>query len=184
MRLLGGILISLLIGTVVGVLDYTSGWIQYMLFGGVGEIYFVLAILSYAPLLVAIYIAGIGLAAVIEGTLLRIRARKSLLAISFAVMAGSVCMYGIFEGNTMMDLTFTLINNQFESLAQFVFVGIVNLFIGGLVWVALLFENLGANTVYLAILLMGFGFFLILGIAKARDTIRWHQRIKATHPEQ
>jgi len=182
-QLLSGLLLSLLIGVAVGILDYSNGLIQYRLFGA-GEINIILAILTYSPLLIAIFFAGLGLASVIERTLLRIRALSSLLAISFAITAGAAVMYGIFEGNIICDNVYALFNNQFESLAQIVIVGVMTLFVGGFFWMAVVFGSLGTNTLYLVTLVLGFGFFLILGIGKARDTIRWHQRIKATHPEQ
>ena len=182
-RLLGGIFISLLIGTAVGILDYISGWIQFLVFGS-GESSIYLAVLSFAPLLIAIFFAGMGLVSVIEATLLRIHVRSPLLAFSFAILAGLICMYGIFEGNIIVDNAYALFNNQFGSLGEIIVVGILTLFAGGFFWMALMLENLGASPLYLIVLLLGFGFFMLLGIWKARATLLWQQRIRDTIPGQ
>lgn len=182
-RLLGGIFTSLLIGVAVGVLDYISGWVQFLMFG-TGETSIYLIVLSFAPLLVAIFVAGMGLAAVIEATLLRIQVRSPLPAFSFAVMAGLICMYGIFEGNIIVDNAYALFNNQFGSLGEIIVVGILTLFAGGFFWMAVLLENLGASPFYLIVLVLGFGFFILLGLWKARVTLIWQERIRATYPGQ
>ncbi len=174
-RLIGALIVSILIGTSIGVLNYVSGYFISKIIGN--EIPLFAAILSWAPLIAGAFIGGLGMARIIEQTLVKIKSRRNGLAISFAIFAALSVTYGIFEGIIISDNIYSVLSGQFQSIGQIIGVSIVTLFIGGLIGLAVTLQSMSSQIFFLIIILIATIFLLFIGIWTARETIRWQQRI-------
>lgn len=169
------IFISLFIGIIIGILDYSNSLVQFQVFG-LNELPVIIAILTWTPLLVFVYFGGLGLSTVIEQNLLRIQSKSLGFAVPFAIVGALGAFYGIFEGNIISENIYALLTNQFESVGEMIIVGLLTLFFGGFFGMAAMLGTLGSNIPYFVILLLTLIFFIAISIWKAGETIRWQQR--------
>jgi hypothetical protein len=175
-RLTGSLIISVLIGTGIGILDYGSRYFLSLLLGNETPLF--LAILGWAPLLGGAFIGGLGLAEVIERTLLRIQSKSLGLAVAFAVIASFLVVYGIFEGFTIWDNIVMVATGQATSIGEIIVVSVITLVAGGIFGLLFILQSINFNWLYLIIVIIATIYFLSLGIWVGRKTIYWQQRIK------
>jgi hypothetical protein len=167
---------AVLIGAVVGVLDYIiraalSSWLGDM------EVSIYAAILSWTPFAAMAFIGGLALSQLIEWALARINCRRLALAISIAIFIAVLSAYGILHGSAISDYVATLLTGGvFESSLEAAGYGVIVILMGGVFGLLDLPEATNTyEVIYLVLLSASAVYYLVLAILTAVRTTRWQQ---------
>ncbi len=174
LNVLGALYKAILIGVIVGMVDYGAGYSLGGLLGNDVPLY--LAIGTWLPLLLGAFISCLVAKGVLQQSLLRIRAKGEGLAVSLAVLAALLLTYGIFQGELIADNIHASATGLFESTGEAVAVWILTLVVGGFfgLWGAITSSQL----IYLGLVALATVFFLLIIVPAARNTILWQKRIR------
>jgi hypothetical protein len=169
-------LAAALLGTVIGVLDFAITGAFSAIAGQDGPMY--VAILSWAPMVVMVFVGGLILASILEWGLGRIRCCRMSLATSTGLLMGLLAAYSFAQGNTMAwylaDLTQGLFDSALEALSS----GVLTLIIGGAWWLrAWVMQPGGPDLVYLLVFGAMVVYFVAMGLAAAVRTTRWQRSL-------
>jgi Tfp pilus assembly protein PilF len=167
------------LGIAIGVLDYviTSGLTA--IFGEEGNI--LLVILSWTPMITMLFLGGLPLTSLVEWALRRTRGRHMGLALTFAVVAALVALYGTQQGMAISDLLASSLTG--EPLGG-VFTALVviwaGLTAGGGLWVVGQVESRRVSgVIYLLLLLVAGLYYVWVSVRTARGIARWQQALAA-----
>jgi tetratricopeptide (TPR) repeat protein len=162
-------------GACIGMVDYLVGDQEVSIF---------LVILSWIPLVVGIYLAGIVLSSVLEWALVRYRFKNLSFGISLAAVSAGLAAYGLPEGRIMAEyLSSTLSGPIFESLGEAVQATGAILTRGGAWFIRDAIRNGGtAGVIYVFILLAALAYFVVSGFTIVRSLTLQRQRIEIAQP--
>lgn len=164
------------IGAVIGGLDYLAA----LLFQALAptDTPFLVAILSWVPLIAGVFVGGVLLAQSIEVALTRIRCRTLTLALSLGVLAAILAVYSIPQIASVADYLLAFVEGAFSSTGEAVLVGLLALVLGGSLQIvdAISVGEL-PYLIYLAVMAMAAVYYLWVAAQAAVQTTRWQQRI-------
>lgn len=167
-----------LIGIGIGVLDYLVvlllGWI-------LGEdTYFILAILSWAPLVAMMFMGALVLNELLRWVLDRTGTDHLLVGIIFTVGAAGLMWYGIPQGHLITDYLEAIIGGLgFESAGEFVMTSGAVVSQGGL-WFVLdaLESGLPGDWIYLVLWSLAGILYFWLALKNAQESVHWRVRLE------
>ncbi len=176
---LAGLLLgAVVIGAIIGILDYGVTALFATLGGDTLSIY--LIIVSWAPLVAGMFVGGLLLSQLVEWALVRFRCRNLALAIGVSTVAAALALYSLVQGSAVSDYTLAVLSGgMFSSTFEAIFVSVMVLFMGGVIWIKdYIPMSTTADTIYIVLLLIGAVYYLALGIASGVRTARWQRRLQ------
>jgi hypothetical protein len=170
--------VAWIVGLVVGVLDQMiTIWITTPLFALWRSGY--LVVLSWLPLVVMAFMAGMVLMRSLENVLAVTQTRRRPLAYTLAVAVSLLLAYGMLTGVTLGSAIPDLSRNPISLLGSILFLGMA-LTRGG-VW-SLAFaveEGTLSNHIFLVVVGLVVVFYTAGAIGRAEAVVRWQQRLAA-----
>jgi hypothetical protein len=166
------------IGLFIGVLDYviTGAFSSLM----IGDVPIFIVILSWTPFIMMTFVGGLLLFQVIEQTLTRIRCRRLSLAVGIGIVAATLAIYSLLQGSAISDYIAILwfSGEMFESVYDVIFNGVLVFLAGGFFWILGYIEMIGlSDAIYIVLLVITMGYYVIMSIATATRVVRWQQRL-------
>ncbi len=162
----------------IGVLDYVITAIFSPLMSG--EVPIFVVILSWAPFIMMTFIGGLFLFQLIEWAIAQIRCCKLSLAISISIVTAILAAYSLLQGSAISDYVAALLfyGDAFESVFDVLSTGILTLLLGGFFWMLSSIEPANmSGIIYIVLLLVTMGYYLIMAVVTAIRTTRWQQRL-------
>lgn len=172
------LLVAVGIGMFIGVLDYVITAIFSPLMSG--EVPIFVVILSWAPFIMMTFIGGLFLFQLIEWAIAQIRCCKLSLAISISIVTAILAAYSLLQGSAISDYVAALLfyGDAFESVFDVLSTGILTLLLGGFFWMLSSIEPANmSGIIYIVLLLVTMGYYLIMAVVTAIRTTRWQQRL-------
>lgn len=181
LNFLGVLLFASLTGMVIGAGDYLVVVAFENIFPASDSIF--VFILSWIPLVIALFTAGMIFIQVIQKALVTSHTRNTALAVSLAVFSSLLLINGILVGNVLLDMIF-----YWEAIPLFdalLTIGYV-LTEGSYLYVAYYAVGYMMDTptiIYLLILVSAAVFYLFITISRALEITRWRKRLVDTRQQ-
>ncbi|TFH32437.1 MAG: tetratricopeptide repeat protein, partial [Anaerolineales bacterium] len=167
-----------LLGVGVGLLDYLVVLLLNWVLGA--ETYWIIAILSWAPLIAMLYLGALILSELLRWVFDRTGTDHLLLGMLFAGGAAGLIWYGIPQGQLIGDYLSALFGGlAFESIGDLIMTSGAVITQGGLWFVLDAFES-GLPSDWIYLVLWGFAGILYFWLANktAQEAIHWRVRLE------
>ncbi len=168
---------SIIIGLSIGLLDHFITVLMGLVLGV--EVNFILAILSWVPLVALIFLGGLILSEVLQWAIEKTRLQEMMLSLVFAAVAALITFYGIPQGQLFGDYLGAVFGGlQFDSFIDFILTTGAVFTQGGL-WYLLdsIQSGLLTDWIYLLILIVGGVYLLWISLSSVRETVHWLVRL-------
>ncbi|MBN1311556.1 MAG: tetratricopeptide repeat protein [Anaerolineae bacterium] len=174
---LGVLFAAAVVGNIIGVLDYFISELLIILLGE--EVTFVVAMLTWAPFIILLAAGGLILLQLIDTALRHTRTRRGLLAIVLAVLASLLAIHGILTGNVLADTLATAPLSQTFStpLSVLLILSLIFTHGGTMILSSYFTEGVSPHVLYLVILIVMGGMYLISTIQRAQTITAGYRRV-------
>jgi len=174
---IGVMLGAAVIGVTIGILDHVSAVGFSTLFGE--EMWTILAILSWTPLVAMAFIGGLILRQLIVWALIHARSRQMALGVSLAAVAASLALYGLPEGTAIGQYVAMLLSGTtFLSTSDAILASGAVLTRGGVFAVLDAIKTGGlSGVIYTLILLACAAYYFTISVSAASSTTQWQQSL-------
>lgn len=166
-----------LIGTIIGVLDYVLT--QVFSFILQGDLYFYIAIATWAPFIAMAFIGGIVLFQMIEWMIARTSLQRTIIAVCVSGLSALIAVYSIAQGEAICDYIFySVVGGAFETVFTTIFAGVIVAILGGVLWMIVPFDEptLG-GTIFVVLMAVILIYYFGMAIRTARRTVEWQKQI-------
>ncbi len=173
---IGVLCLCILVGAIVGLIDYSIGYILGNTLGR--EMPFLVVILSWLPLVASAFVGALAGKRLVERVLVKVHCKSLGLAIPFAVIAALLVTYGIFQGHIIFTGILSTLAGEFKSVFELVAAWLITFLAGGFVEVAWEASHEPTWAIFLTVILIATAFYIYGNIRSARETVAWQKRIK------
>lgn len=176
--IIGLVLLAGLTGTMAAGVDSISTLILSSVFADVTFLFVV--ILSWAPMIVVSFVAGLALFYLVESAVARLHLTSRVMAVSLALAASLVAVYGMLEGYTLAEYLGALASpGAFASAAEAIGTGVIVLAIGGALYVpALLQPSSLADVIFSMVIAAILVYVLVFSWRASNRAAEWQRRVR------